>query len=242
MLLPDHLTHEIHLWRISLDELPPDISSQILADEERHRADRFTSAILRRRFIGSHCARRLILAGYLNVPPHQLHFMVQTHGKPTLAWPTTPLCFNLSHSGNAMLMAVTHRLDLGVDLENIQPHRDYPRLVERCFGHEERAYWQALTSTERTEAFYRLWTIKEAWVKAIGRGIAMGLAACEINLTTTGRFSRLPAPYHPVEWRYQPLDLSAGQAAAMVWRHDVKSPRTLRHYNFVWDNALDRIC
>lgn len=232
----ERLAQEIHLWHVSLAALPPTLPAQLLTDSERQRAARFTSPLLRRRFFASHCARRLILAAYLHIPAQRLHFTTHAHGKPQLASPHQALCFNLSHSGDTLLLAVTQQRAIGVDVEEISVPRDYPRLVARCLSPPEQRFWQALAPAERSAAFYRFWTIKEAWAKAVGRGIAIGLAKCEIDLATSGQFARLPEPYPAQAWRYRSLRVPHG-CAAVVWQHDAAVRCTVQEFAFDWETV-----
>lgn len=148
---------EIHVWRVPLDsiEMPPSTAG------EAARAARFRTPDLQRRYLRSHAALRAILAGYTEA---RLDFAVSGTGKPFL--PAAPhVKFNLSHSREMALVAVTLEVEVGVDVEWIRPMPDYRDIAERFFPPS-----QAAQVTDEAD-FFRRWTRLEAVVKACGTGI-----------------------------------------------------------------------
>jgi 4'-phosphopantetheinyl transferase len=120
---------EIHLWRASLDSLPP---ADRLPRAERERAAQIVREAARRRWLAARWALRTVLAGYLGTAPGEVGLRIGLHGKPELA-PSGPLRFNLSHSGELALIAVVRERDVGVDLERIgtRPAGFYREWVRR---------------------------------------------------------------------------------------------------------------
>ncbi len=178
----------------------------LLDAAEQARADRLVNPLWKRRHIEAHGLLRCLLSPYLNQPPGQIHIKTAAHGKPFLAdhpeW-----TFNLSHSGNHLVIAMGQHCRLGVDIEPCKPQQNLPQLVKKCFAQSEASYWQALADSEKTTAFYRIWTIKEAFVKATGRGIALGLDQCVTDPGQPGQFLRLPPAYEPPgQWRIIDLE------------------------------------
>lgn len=133
---------------------------------------------------------RRVLACYLNVTAKDVEILKSEHGKPYLA-EGMPF-FNVSHSGDKLAIAVTDIGDVGIDIEQDKKRYSLHALAERCFAPEELTYWSSLDIVMQTQVFYRFWTGKEAYVKAIGRGIALGLERCVINPAQPDRFQRLP--------------------------------------------------
>ncbi len=150
---------EAHVWKIDLDRAPLDESA--LDDEERRRAAAFRFEDLRRRYVAAHTALHAILSRYTTAP---LRIARAAHGKPYLV--DSPLRFSLSHSGDLALVAVAREVDLGVDVERIAPNRDVIALARRFFPPDE-----AAAVVRDPSAFYRLWTRREAYLKATGLGI-----------------------------------------------------------------------
>lgn len=157
--------------------------ARLLAPDETARAARFRLEHHRRRFTVCRAALRLLLGGYIGRPSTAIRFSYGRHDKPRLADP--PDCrleFNLSHSSELALVAVTAGYPVGIDVEALRPLPDASALAERFFSAAERAALAAYPEVERGPAFYRCWTRKEAYLKAIGDGVAARLDGFEVSL------------------------------------------------------------
>jgi len=188
--LPETVTlgkNEVHVWRASL-ELP---SSQVqrlqrnLSEEELERADRFHFQRHQARFIVARGLLRTILGRYLKTDPGKLRFSYGSKGKPELAgdMDRRGLRFNISHSHNLALFAMTYDRQIGVDVERIRPDMAGAKIAERFFSPREAAALRELPAEVRKEAFYTCWTRKEAYLKAIGEGITLRLDQFEVSVT-----------------------------------------------------------
>lgn len=150
---------------------------------------------------------RHLLGDYLNVPPSQVRFTYGVHGKPTIAAElggadsAPQLEFNVAHSGERLLIAVTRDRQVGIDVEKIRPDLDYMRLAQRFFALQEVNALRALSHETQRVAFFRLWTRKEAFVKALGSGVALGLDRFTVSLNNQNN-----SPCLQVEWLDQTLD------------------------------------
>lgn len=124
-----------------------------------------------------------MLGGVLGLAPDRLEFTSGADGKPALAGAaaSSGLQFNLSHSGGLGLVGWSWGRDIGVDVEVWRSLRDEAALVRRYFSHNEVAAWEALPAAARHEAFYNLWTRKEAYVKALGRGLGLALDSFDVS-------------------------------------------------------------
>ncbi len=178
------------------------------ADEQAH-AEKIKNDLLRKRYVEVHGRLRNVLAQTLNERPEKINIKKAEHGKPYLA-DTPELAFNLSHSAEAMVIAIAWNCQLGVDIEYYKPRASLVGLVNKCFAEEEIAYWNNLPEEQKTVEFYRFWTRKEAFVKATGRGIALGLKRCVINPENQSRFLRVPADCGQAVMWYV-LDMALGQ-------------------------------
>ncbi|MHB2020960.1 MAG: 4'-phosphopantetheinyl transferase family protein [Candidatus Xenobia bacterium] len=141
--------------------IPPEMPSQyVLDDAERARAARFLREVDRIRFTASHRAVRQILGRLLGEPPERLQFETGQWGKPALAG-----CqFNLSHSGGLALLAVSHTLAVGADVEQWRADCPILDLAQRTFHPQEAAV------VSETSQFFRFWSLKEAFMKLTGQG------------------------------------------------------------------------
>ena len=174
----------------------------VLSVQERDFAQTLRYAQVRQQYIQVRVAVRQILAAYLHEPAQKIRFAKGEYGKPYLLdYPAVQ--FSLSHSGVQLMLAISTVGMVGVDIEDVQKSRTaLTGLVEKCFAPAEIAYWNTLDSTQQLLEFYRFWTSKEAFVKAVGRGIAVGLAHCVVTTEGNPAFVRIPAEYGcPQDWR-----------------------------------------
>lgn len=178
----------VHLWQVHLDLPPHRVQPlmDLLCLEERSRAERFLQPQHRQRFIVGRGILRLLLASYLDVRPTELKFVYGSHGKPavTISGDRPAIAFNLSHSHDLGLYAISTNRAIGVDLEQLRPIANVEQLADRFFSNQEAAFLATLPPERRSSAFLHLWTGKEAYLKATGEGLA-GLKQVEVVLTPT---------------------------------------------------------
>jgi 4'-phosphopantetheinyl transferase len=164
----------ITVWWVDLDDaraLEGD-GIRTLSTRERQRGERFRFEKHRARWLAGRIALRRILADELGVAPGEIEYETGVHGKPSLAGKHAgALEFNLSHSGGRALVAIARGMELGVDVEEIHAMEDIHAVAERHFAAEEREHLFSLPAGEQVPGFYRLWTRKEAYIKAIGTGL-----------------------------------------------------------------------
>jgi 4'-phosphopantetheinyl transferase len=188
----------------------------VLDDAEKNQANKMHSPLLHKRYVEIHGRTRQLLSKTLNLAPEKITIKKAEHGKPYLVdYPE--LAFNLSHSAEKMIMAFAWNCRIGVDIEIIKQRVNVIGLVNKCFGVEEITYWNQLPDTEKNQVFYRFWTRKEAFVKATGEGILLGLNHCVINPENPKEFLRIPNQCgKPSEWHLQDIDLDGGVCSAIV--------------------------
>lgn len=168
----------VHLWRslLSTDAAWLEQHRALLSADEQARVHRFKFDLHRQRFTAARCCLRLLLGAYLNVEPQQIQFTYGPYGKPTLAANTAVLCpslrFNLAHTDERALYAFTHNRAIGIDLEHIRPMPDALRIAQRFFTVAEANAIAQQPSQQQANAFFTLWTLKEAYLKATGEGLA----------------------------------------------------------------------
>jgi len=206
----------IECWHGQLNDEANQQHWQHLSASELAHAATFKNPLLRNRYVSVRSHLRQVLAQKLAVAPKTIEFSKAEHGKPYLAdYPE--LAFNLSHSANAWIIAVGWRCRLGVDIEIAKPRANLPALVEKCFADVEASYWHSLPEHQQTAAFYRFWTCKEAFVKATGRGIALGLKQCVLNPEQPTEFLNVPEEFAPASvWRVLDLDVGCGLVGALA--------------------------
>jgi 4'-phosphopantetheinyl transferase len=227
---PSLSTGEIHVWaaRLCDDHRAAAAFLRILSREERARAERLAFQRDRIRFIQAHGIVRQILAEYCDVDTASLTFARNRHGKPCLVWRANDhrLQFSISHSGNCCMLAL--RLDhaLGIDVEKV---RDLPRtmdIVQSYFTSAESKALAALRGTARQDAFFALWTHKEAMVKGLGVSLAanLGRVAFDVDPVAGPRLAAWAGDRSVASrWFIRRLDPAPGYVAALASRYPIRS-------------------
>lgn len=212
---------DVVVWRIVLDPArAPDAAALAeLSEAERARADRFATEALRNRWLWGHVGLRRILARELECEPAAIAYGRGGEGKPFLAAPAkTGLEFNFSDSADRALVAVSRRGPVGVDVEWQHRHDDLAAVAERCFAGDEVRALAAVAAPERLAAFYRIWTRKEAYLKALGAGLGYGLG--RFAVTHDARDVRLlhvdGAAEAGPRWQLRAIDVGEGYEAALA--------------------------
>lgn len=189
----------------------------LLNKDERKKANAFSRKVLQLKYIKTRGVLREILSSYLKIEAQKIIIKTAEYGKPFLA--EGDLFFNLSHTGNKFVVVVSNGCEVGIDLEQLRNRKSTPALVEKCFSKIERGYWHSLSEQQKTIMFYRFWVRKEAFVKAVGRGIALGLNQCEINSENQTCFSRIPGGYGlPSNWKILDIPINQDHVCAVVMK------------------------
>lgn len=212
--------HFVDVWsgRLTLETERLKSLADVMSDGERQKALAFRLPSMRERYVAARVLLRQTLAGYLQEDPASLQFETGEYGKPCLVCGS--LYFNISHTGDFLLIAVADFPDIGIDIETIKPRGSIASLARRCFSDREFDRWLQLPAAAQLEVFYRLWTKKEAFVKAVGRGIALGLEHCEVELEAGGQLLAIPAEYGPADaWKATELTVDTVTCAALVARN-----------------------
>jgi 4'-phosphopantetheinyl transferase len=184
---------------------------KLLSDEERARASRFRFPEHRNHFIACRGILREILGPRLGIAPARVNFSCNPYGKPAL--PDSDLCFNLSHSHEHALYAVARGREVGIDIERVDPRFARDQIPERFFSPSEVCQLRSLPADQQTEAFFRCWTRKEAYIKARGIGLGLALDGFDVSLVPDAP----PAFLSGVQnWRLIAVNAPVGFAAALV--------------------------
>jgi 4'-phosphopantetheinyl transferase len=220
---------EIHVWTARLVDAHHATADllRILSREERARAARFAFERDRTRFIQAHGVVRQILSNYSDADAATLTFARNHHGKPHLIPRTNGpnLQFSVSHSGNCCMLAVRLDHSVGIDVEKV---RDLPQamdIVRSYFTPAESEALAALRGMARRDAFFALWTHKEAAVKGLGTSLAAYLGRIEFDLDPAGSL-RLAAwdgdQSVAQNWSIVRLDPQPGYVAAVAGAHPIR--------------------
>jgi 4'-phosphopantetheinyl transferase len=209
---------EVHIWVAALTATSESDINLLNADE-RQRATRLQSPLHQQRFIAAHVALRKILGMYLATEPATLNFEFSEHRKPSLApQHGNNLYFNMSHSGDLAVYAITRCGEVGIDIEALQadPKSD---VANRYFSSSEQEILAALPAAARVSGFFSVWAKKEAIIKANGKGFSQPLASFSVSLDTKPETISVDNK----NWIVLPLNLHPDFAAALATENPVSS-------------------
>jgi 4'-phosphopantetheinyl transferase len=232
----------IEIWRVRHPEGAPAPAGarSVLSPAELERAGRYHRDVHRQRFLAVHAALREILGAALGVAPAAVAYELGPHGKPRLSG-AGEVHFNLSDTEGCALIALGTHGPLGVDVERHRSDRSLADVAERFFSEAEVRALRALEPSQQTAGFYRVWTRKEAYVKALGAGLSLGLSTFDVSLDP-GAGARLlatrPDPAEARRWQLFDLDVGPQHSAALVVRAPPASS-TLRLVVRDWSGARE---
>ena len=231
------LCGEVHVWQGALDvsaELLERLATT-LSPSEHERANRFREAEHRRRFVAGRGIQRDVLARYAGVAPERLTFATAPAGKPSLEPNPGDVRFNASNAGGLAVIAVIAGLEVGIDIEPLRPIPDALDLARRFFSPAEIEALTVTSARERDAAFLLAWTRKEAYIKALGGGLGVGLDSFTVSIGA-GEPARLLDDGMGAEtedtWSLMTLACPVGWTGALVVEGAVE---TVRY--FLWSPA-----
>jgi 4'-phosphopantetheinyl transferase len=178
----------VEIWRTATAddrcERRADEYLSILCNSERRRHDAFHFERDRHLYRVAHALVRNALSHYHHIPPADWRFKTGPYGRPEIDAPRgcPPLRFSLSHTHGLAVCAVSVRADLGIDVETADRDLQVTSLARQVFSPLELQELAARVGREQTELFFRYWTLKEAYIKAVGRGMSLPLRSISFRL------------------------------------------------------------
>ena len=213
---------EVHvwIWRSSTDLVIRKAHHELLSNVERQQAARYVFDRDRTRYVGAHAGLRVVLSSLLGIRAAEIRLSTDQNGKPRLEGEERPpLFFNLSHSHDLAAIAVSASFDIGLDIEMLRD-ADFAGVMT-LFSRIERAALEQLPLHARTNAILRLWTCKEAFMKAVGLGLTMALDSFDVSVDPDDvpRVRRVAeAPHEPDRWQMVSLALTEGYVGTVAAR------------------------
>ncbi len=192
-----------------------------MSADELERAGQFRFPKDRNDFIVSHGILREILAGYLDINPDGLRFIYNAYGKPSLEveGKSTNFHFNLSHSQELALFAVTQVGRIGVDVEFIRHEVAVDRTPESAFSPSEIESLRSLPEELQAKAFFQCWTLKEVFIKARGQGLSIPLDQFDVWFLPSQPVRLLNKQWdteEALQWTLRDLDVGDDYTAAIA--------------------------
>ena len=206
----------IHSFRFGNNVHLMDQAWSCLSAEELVRADRFKVEPAKHNFLISHYLLRQTLSRYLQTDASTIRYRYGEHGKPHLDTPDERnLQFSLSHSGNRLLVAICHDGEIGVDIERIQEKSNPLQLARHFMSKDEALQLAELKDpVAQREFFFTLWTRKEAYVKALGKGFFHAINKTDMNEISAG--IHVPSSEDHRDYRVIDLDIAGDYKAAVA--------------------------
>ena len=223
---------EIHIWEFC-SQVPAfhwEEFAHVLSPDEGERAARFHFERDRQRFVVTRARTRMILGAYLQSDPRELRFKYSAREKPSLADVSADIRFNVSHSGDQAVVAVASGREIGVDIEQIRSNVECEQLAERFFSLSERKVIRELPEEKKLRAFFRLWTCKEAFLKAHGTGLSRPLSSFDVRLAEgPGKLLRIRGDLgEENRWSLLELESASGYPAASAVEGTLNAMRIFR--------------
>ena len=256
---PFPIQDAIHVLQTSLniEPLHRQTLTRLLSSEEKERANDFHFDADRRRYIAARGTLRLLLGAYLDRSPASLEFTCGASGKPSLKGlsDTASLYFNLSHTADLAVYAITRIASVGIDAERVHSNLEVDEIAAAFLAQEEAASLTKLSADRRNARFYQIWARKEAYCKARGQGLTRDLH--EINVSTP---EETVPRWFPIrvggvsarDVHLRDLNVGADYAAAIAIESDItprivhldirivsaSNPHTLNFLYHAMDNAI----
>lgn len=215
--------NSVHLWLVEISSLDSSIFDDFFSTEEIRKAEAFFFSKDRQTFLVCRGLLRFLTGKYLNIDASRIEFRYNRYGKPEIADRTFgDFFFNLSHSGDFGLLAFRQNFPIGVDLESIKKI-DYQTLSRNVFSTIEQIEFNSVPDNLKSIAFFRGWTRKEAFIKAIGKGLSFPLQDFSVSLRPEKKTSEVVFNFEnttlPGEWEIIDVSCPEGYCGALAISH-----------------------
>lgn len=219
--------HHVDIWQVSLEATGSDLQALLilLDDHETERYQRLHHSH-KNRYLISHAACRQVLSQYTKLAAKDIVYCKNDHGKPALQH-NTPIRFNMSHSHDQAIIAISEHAEIGVDLEYMERKTDWTNLARRFFSPEEvDDLFRQQPNSQKTH-FFQLWTRKEAFIKALGTGLSTPLDSFNVCKDSVIEF--INADENAPSWYQKDLKLSSPYLASLVQSTPIDK---IRYYSY----------
>jgi len=181
--------NEIHIWvnYLNVHEARIKHLYPLLSNQEKERSERFKFYKHRKAFIASHGFMHSVLAYYIDCAAKDIEFSHGEFGKPSLIPAQNPnkIQFNLSHSNNLAMLAICKNKSVGIDVEYAERKTDWMGVSKRFFTEDEQQKLFSLKVNEQKNAFFQIWTRKEAHMKVTAKGLSLAPTEFEVSVPPT---------------------------------------------------------
>lgn len=214
----------VHVYWLTIDQVLDEATEghllRLLDDQEQARAARFRFAGDRSTHVAAHALKRKVLSLHAATPPLAWRFEATSHGKPQIVEPAceTRLRFNLSHAHGIVAVAVSCNHEVGIDVEMVDPARLTTDMAVRFFSPAEVEMVNQADSELRTEILFRIWTLKEAYIKAVGLGLSIPLDSFSFSFDPITISFRDHGSDDPARWLFRSEKPTASHMLALAMK------------------------
>ena len=195
--------NQIDVWLLPIDgwnftELGDSLINNLLSKQEQLRFGRFRPVTKKAEFLASRLLLRHLLTNYTGYNPSETEAIPDDMGRPfwEQAGNNIDLFFSLSHTKNMICCALSRNKEIGCDVESLQPRKYQENLTDRVFSKKEQKFYRELPTTTSVEFFYRSWTLKEAFAKALGQGLRIPFTSLSYTYLATNSGTFRVSPKH----------------------------------------------
>lgn len=239
--MPKYLLHNnVHIWHLNISQTKNhyDYFYNLLSKDEKLKVERFK---FKKDKITSVMARgtlRVLFSKYLDCPTNDIIFEYGEYGKPELANHKT-IQFNVSHARDIIVIALCNDYDIGIDVEYIKKDFDVLDIADNYFSKQEIKALHKIPANQQTEAFFRGWTRKEAFIKAKSQGLSFPLDSFSISINTDDNAELYETAWDKNEkklWNIVPFKIHKDYKAAFAVKGNFN---TIKYFNLSADNVLN---
>ncbi len=210
----------MHIWHASQDFSSDKLEylKAILSFDEAKRAEKFIFDKDHKNYIAARGLLRILLSNYLNLDPEEIKFSYNKYGKPILDNDRN-LKFNISHSGSKFICGITIDKSIGVDIEKLRAVDNADEIVESNFSESEKLEYKCIPDRLKQKAFFAFWTRKEAYIKAIGKGLFFPLNDFSVSIMPDkpAKILHFKNDLQKIsEWTIEEINLSKEHVAAVA--------------------------
>ena len=216
--VPDLLKGEIHLWTVSIDALKDqaDRLESMLSEEEKRKVSFYKFEHTQLSYIVSQAVLRMLLSSYLDIKPADVKIGTHKKGKPYLIHDRS-VFFNISNSHDLCVFAFSCDAEVGIDIEKIRDLPDIDLLIEKNLTRRERSYFLK-DPANKLNLFFRFWTFKESYLKAIGEGMRLTPENLEFSLEDgTIRLRSVNYGFDGTEWQFLEFNRAGNYTGALTY-------------------------
>lgn len=229
--------NQVHTWRVSVipDQRLWALYFSHLSENEKTRASKFRFEKDRLTYVTARGVLRELISAYTHQSPSAIAFFYNEQSKPYIISDTS-LKFNVSHSGEKILMSFSLEHEIGVDVEFNKRSIEIPQVAKSFFSKNETKALLCLPDVQQLSAFYNCWTRKEAFIKAKGGGLSIPLDQFEVSLLPEEKAELRVIKWDQtdvVNWNLQSITVGEDYTGAVI----VKNPSALYDY-FDWSLSL----